>query len=66
VRTAKESSFYGEDLAFLHNQHYSDFVAGAAPQVVRVLRAAGIRQGRVYDVGCGGGQLFRFPAPRRL
>lgn len=57
MRTAKESSFYGEDLAFLHNQHYSDFVAGAAPQVVRVLRAAGIRQGRVCDVGCGGGQL---------
>lgn len=56
-RKPDRDRFYGADLAALHNQHYSDFVAQAAPQVVTMLRSAGIRNGLVCDLGCGGGQL---------
>lgn len=51
------SPFYGEDLACLHNQHYSDFVAHSAPQALSMLRAAGLKSGLVCDLGCGGGQF---------
>src|SRR5215467_2124772 len=52
-----KTSFYGDDLASLHNRHYSFFVTGAAPGAIRMLRDAGIKQGLVCDLGCGGGQL---------
>ncbi|HEY6969724.1 MAG TPA: class I SAM-dependent methyltransferase [Candidatus Angelobacter sp.] len=49
--------FYGQDLASLHDRHYSDFVDRAAPEALRMLRAAGVKNGMVCDLGCGGGQL---------
>jgi SAM-dependent methyltransferase len=52
-----KKSFYSSDLAFLHNQHYSDFVTHAAPGAISILRSAGIQRGVVLDLGCGGGQL---------
>lgn len=52
-----KSSFYGNDLAFLHNRHYSRFVTEAAPGAIRMLRAAGVKRGLICDLGCGGGQL---------
>lgn len=48
---------YGRDLAALHNAHYAGYVRNAAPGVILVLRAAGVRRGVVCDLGCGGGQL---------
>src|SRR5689334_14245027 len=54
---SRRSSFYGDDLASLHNLHYSIFVTEAAPGAIRMLRAAGIKGGLVCDLGCGGGQL---------
>jgi 2-polyprenyl-3-methyl-5-hydroxy-6-metoxy-1,4-benzoquinol methylase len=53
----RKSSFYGDDLACLHSQHYSQFVVKAAPGVIRMLRTAGVKSGLICDVGCGGGQL---------
>ena len=53
----KETSFYGDDLASLHDRHYSFFVTEAAPGAIRMLRTAGIKRGLVCDLGCGGGQL---------
>jgi SAM-dependent methyltransferase len=46
---------YGDDLAHIHDAGFGDFARGAAPQVLRWLRAAGIRRGPVVDVGCGSG-----------
>src|SRR5215831_10229910 len=57
MSSARMTSFYGEDLACLHDQHYSDFVTSAAPQAILMLRAAGVKTGLVCDLGCGGGQL---------
>lgn len=57
MRSRSQTLFYGDDLAELHNRHYSDVVSSAAPQVIRMLRANGIKSGVVCDVGCGGGQL---------
>lgn len=57
-RTArKETSFYGDDLAFLHNRYYTRFLTRTAPSAIRMLRTAGVKQGVVCDLGCGGGQL---------
>ncbi len=53
----QKKQFYGDDLAWLHAQHYSELGVQAAPEIIRVLRAAGIRSGLVCDIGCGGGQL---------
>lgn len=53
----KARLLYGEDLAWLHARHYSDFVLHAVPQVIRMLRAEGTRNGLVCDAGCGAGQL---------
>ena len=48
---------YHRDLAELHSLHYADYVTKAIPGVLAILRRAGIRNGVVLDLGCGGGQL---------
>lgn len=50
-------AFYGPDLAAIHHRFYSDFVERAAPGVLGMLRANGIKRGLVLDLGCGAGQL---------
>lgn len=50
-------SFYGRDLAGLHNLYYADFAQKAGPGAIALLRSRGIRRGVVLDLGCGGGQL---------
>jgi SAM-dependent methyltransferase len=50
-------SFYRRDLAVLHNLYYAEFVEGATPEAISLLRSQGIRRGVVLDLGCGGGQL---------
>jgi SAM-dependent methyltransferase len=46
---------YGEDLAFVHDVGFGGFTRGAAPGVLKILAAAGVRSGRVVDLGCGSG-----------
>lgn len=49
------SAFYGHDLAHVHDTGFGDFARTAAPGLLRRLRATGIRQGLVVDLGCGSG-----------
>jgi SAM-dependent methyltransferase len=46
---------YSEDLAYIHDAGYGDFARGAAPALLRTLRAHKIASGLVVDLGCGSG-----------
>ena len=46
---------YGEDLAYIHDAGFGDFAASAGAHVLELLERAGIRGGRVIDLGCGSG-----------
>jgi SAM-dependent methyltransferase len=46
---------YSEDLAAAHDEGFGDLARRAAPEIVRMLRAHGIRRGLVVDAGCGSG-----------
>lgn len=48
-------SFYGDDLAHIQHDGFGDFSARAAPEVLKLLRRAGIARGNVVDLGCGDG-----------
>ncbi len=48
---------YSRDLAFVHDTAFGDFSRRVAPEIVKMLRRAGIRRGRVVEVGCGSGVL---------
>src|SRR3954466_7250818 len=52
-------SFYGRDLAHIHDAGFGDFASRAAPEIVRLLRRRGIRGGRVVEFGCGAGTVAR-------
>jgi SAM-dependent methyltransferase len=52
---ASRISVYGDDLAHIQASGYGDFARGAAPGLLSLLRAAGIRDGTVLDLGCGAG-----------
>ncbi len=47
---------YADDLAYIHDVGHTDFIRQAAPELLRLLRRASIRTGRVLDLGCGAGQ----------
>lgn len=49
--------FYGEDLAYIHNQGFGDLAAHAAREVSRLLKKQNLRRGTVVDLGCGSGIL---------
>jgi SAM-dependent methyltransferase len=49
------SDLYGEDLAYIHHAGFSGFSERAAPGLLAHFREAGITDGRVVDLGCGGG-----------
>jgi SAM-dependent methyltransferase len=51
--------FYGRDLAYIHDAGFGEFAARAAPEIVRMLRARGIRRGLVVEFGCGAGTVAR-------
>jgi len=51
------SDAYRTDLAYIHDAGYGKFAARAAPVLLRHLQRAGIRSGRVIDLGCGSGIL---------
>lgn len=46
---------YEQDLAWIHDVGYGGFAGGAAPELLKLLRSAGLAQGRVLDLGCGSG-----------
>lgn len=48
---------YGPDLAYIHHHGFSEFARQAAPDVIALLRGAGIERGLVVDLGCGSGVL---------
>ena len=58
TQTARARSTYAADLAHIHHVGYTAFARAAAPALLRVLRAHGVR-GRVVDLGCGSGVWAR-------
>jgi SAM-dependent methyltransferase len=50
---------YERDLAYIHNVGFGAFAERSAPGVLRILREAGIDNGLVVDLGCGGGLWAR-------
>jgi SAM-dependent methyltransferase len=51
--------FYGRDLAYIHDAGFGEFARRAAPEIVRLLGARGVRRGLVVEFGCGGGTVAR-------
>jgi SAM-dependent methyltransferase len=51
------SALYQQDLAYIQAARFGALARGAAPEIVRRLRAASIPIRRVVDVGCGAGPL---------
>jgi SAM-dependent methyltransferase len=49
---------YEEDLAYIHHVGFGGFARAAAPAVLSLLQDAGIRTGRIVELGCGGGVLL--------
>ena len=48
---------YSTDLAYVHDAGFSRFAHRAAPELIAILRDAGIRRGLIIDIGCGSGVL---------
>jgi SAM-dependent methyltransferase len=42
-------------VAWIHHNGFGDFARSAGPEVLRILRRAGIRGGTLVDLGCGSG-----------
>ena len=49
-------SDYGRDLAYIHDAGFLDFARDATPSVIATLRAAGIEDGLVVELGSGSGE----------
>jgi SAM-dependent methyltransferase len=52
-------SFYGRDLAHVHDAAFGHLARGGAWTLLRLLRRAGIREGLVVDLGAGSGITAR-------
>jgi len=52
-------TWYREDLAYVHDVGFGDFVLQAAPGILALLRASNISEGLVVDLGCGSGLWAR-------
>jgi SAM-dependent methyltransferase len=48
---------YNEDLAYIHDQGFTDLARNAAQTVLELLKAQRIKSGLVVDLGCGSGVL---------
>jgi SAM-dependent methyltransferase len=55
----KTIEFYKEDLAFVHHTGFGGFSQSAAPELLRILKAGGVRTGTLVDLGCGSGLWAR-------
>ena len=53
------AAIYREDLAYIHHAGFGDFATRSAPQLLRILRRAGVRHGTLVDLGCGSGLWAR-------
>lgn len=56
--STKTQSFYGQDLASIHDRGFGELAQSAAPLLTRTLARQGFRTGNVVDLGCGGGVLL--------
>jgi SAM-dependent methyltransferase len=50
---------YSTDFAYIHDAGFSDVARRSAPEVIRILRANGIKHGHVVEIGSGSGILAR-------
>lgn len=50
------SQGYGTDLAYVHDAGFTEYALCAAPGLLALLRASGVRRGLVTDLGCGSGR----------
>ena len=48
-------SFYGADVAYIHDRGFSQFAEHCRAGLLQLLAGNGIAQGRIIDLGCGGG-----------
>jgi len=49
------STLYRKDLAWIHHAGFGDFARSAGPGVLHILRRAGMKRGKLVDLGCGSG-----------
>jgi SAM-dependent methyltransferase len=49
------TKYYKQDLAFIHDVGYRDFVLKSAPGILEILKDNKINSGLVVDLGCGSG-----------
>jgi SAM-dependent methyltransferase len=50
---------YAADLAHIHDTSFGGFADDIAPHLLRILKQAGLHDGRIVEVGCGSGRLAR-------
>ena len=50
---------YQADLTYIHDVGFGDYGRKAAPGLLRILRACGVKEGWVVDLGCGSGHWAR-------
>jgi SAM-dependent methyltransferase len=50
---------YSADFAYVHDTGFGGFARGAGPELIRILRAHGIKDGRIVEIGSGSGILAR-------
>ena len=48
-------SFYGTDVSYIHDRGFSRFVDGCCAGLLQLLQQYGTTEGRIVDLGCGGG-----------
>jgi len=51
---------YSIDLAYVHDAGFGELARGTAPELVRILRAHGITEGHIVELGCGSGITARY------
>jgi 2-polyprenyl-3-methyl-5-hydroxy-6-metoxy-1,4-benzoquinol methylase len=57
ARRRNDERLYAADLAFIHNAAFGEFARRTAPEIIRILRRAGISSGLLVEAGCGSGIL---------
>jgi SAM-dependent methyltransferase len=55
VSARSRKADYGPDLAFVHHAGFGDFARAASSGLLELLRAEGVSEGLVVDLGCGSG-----------
>ena len=55
-----DSSFYGDDLADLHNQQYEHVARNACHEISKIIAQFNFRKGLIVELGCGSGLISQF------